>query len=155
MDNFEITKEVNISRTDIEKFLIAIQQIALPLEPGKVTQIVAEYDPDSPMVKITFRESEEDIEWSNKAQTGNYKATKEEGNALQTSERQRRRMKETGRDLRKLKTLPILLLTKLRDEGTRIDEAKLIVARMARILEESEKHGPETLLANIPLRFPS
>ena len=49
-------KEMNIRRLEVEKFCTAMQQLLEPLELGKKTQIVVDYDPGQPVVRFRFFE---------------------------------------------------------------------------------------------------
>lgn len=49
-----LVKEMSIQRLEVEKFCVAIKQLVDPLELGKKTRIIAEYDPKLPTIKIHF-----------------------------------------------------------------------------------------------------
>ncbi len=49
-----LVKEMSIQRLEVEKFCVAMKQLVTPLELGKKTRIIAEYDPNLPIVKINF-----------------------------------------------------------------------------------------------------
>ncbi len=51
-----LVKEMNIRRLEVEKFCTAMQQLLEPLELGKKTQIVVDYDPGQPVVRFRFYE---------------------------------------------------------------------------------------------------
>lgn len=51
-----LVKEMNIRRLEVEKFCMAMQQLFEPLELGKKTQIVVDYDPSQPVVWFRFFE---------------------------------------------------------------------------------------------------
>lgn len=54
MKNLKLTKEIHIKRMDVEKLISSIKALVEPLELGKRTRIVVEYDPEKPMVEINF-----------------------------------------------------------------------------------------------------
>ncbi len=51
-----LVKEMNIRRPEVEKFCMAMQQLFEPLELGKKTKIVVDYDPSQPVVRFRFFE---------------------------------------------------------------------------------------------------
>lgn len=51
-----VVKELSIRRLEVEKFCMAMKQIFEPLELGKKTQIVVNYDPSQPVVQFSFLE---------------------------------------------------------------------------------------------------
>ena len=53
-EKLSLVKEMSIQRLEVEKFCVAIKQLVDPLELGKKTRIIAEYDPKLPTVKINF-----------------------------------------------------------------------------------------------------
>ncbi len=53
-DGLELQRTTSIRREDVEKFLIAIQQIAKPFELNKRQRAIVDYDPGSPSVKIRY-----------------------------------------------------------------------------------------------------
>lgn len=50
----ELQRTISVRREDVEKFLIAIQQIAKPFELNKRQRAIVDYDPESPSVKIHY-----------------------------------------------------------------------------------------------------
>lgn len=58
-NGFELQRTTSIRREDVEKFLIAVQQIARFFDLNKRQRVIVDYDPESPSVKIHyFTESE-------------------------------------------------------------------------------------------------
>lgn len=55
----ELQRTISVRREDVEKFLIAIQQIAKPFELNKRQRAIVDYDPESPSVKIRYFTSNE------------------------------------------------------------------------------------------------
>lgn len=53
-NGLELQKTISIRREDVEKYLIAIQQITNPFELNKRQRVIADYDPESPSVKIHY-----------------------------------------------------------------------------------------------------
>ncbi len=50
----ELQRTTSIRREDVEKFLVAIQQITKPFELNKRQRAIVDYDPESPSVKIRY-----------------------------------------------------------------------------------------------------
>ena len=52
--NFRLVKKMSIQRLGVEKACVAMQQFLGPLELGKKSKIVVEYDPELPFIIINF-----------------------------------------------------------------------------------------------------
>ncbi len=50
----ELQRTTSIRREDVEKFLIAVQEIIKPFELNKRQRVIVDYDPESPSVKIHY-----------------------------------------------------------------------------------------------------
>lgn len=68
------------------------------------------------------------------------------------NDRQKRKMIREGMRPDKIGQLTDRYLSDLKQEDMTLAEAKAVARRMAYILHESEKHGPQTLLSEIHLR---
>lgn len=53
-DGLGLQRTISIRREDVEKFLVAIQQITKPFELNKRQRAIVDYDPESPSVKIHY-----------------------------------------------------------------------------------------------------
>lgn len=53
-DSLEWQRTISIRRNDVEKFLVAIQQVAKPFELNKRQRAIIDYDPQSPSVKVQY-----------------------------------------------------------------------------------------------------
>ena len=53
-DGLTLQRTISIRREDVEKFLVAIQQITKAFELNKRQRVIVGYDPESPSVKIHY-----------------------------------------------------------------------------------------------------
>ena len=53
-NNLKWQKTISIRREDVEKLLVAIQQVTKPFELDKRQRVIVDYDPESPSVKMQY-----------------------------------------------------------------------------------------------------
>lgn len=53
-DGLTLQRTISIRREDVEKFLVAIQQITNAFEFNKRQRVIVGYDPESPSVNIHY-----------------------------------------------------------------------------------------------------